>query len=107
MTLAPEEEAWVCRSAKLVTVMGVALPPPVVPRFWVPQPTGAQASAAQLEPAKPRMRVNKILPGFIFPTPNAIRFFTPALQNRCRWFPCFSILEKPASFELPRHWEER
>jgi hypothetical protein len=46
MTLEPEEEAWVCRSEILVTVTGVAFPPPVVPPFWVAQPTGTQRSAA-------------------------------------------------------------
>lgn len=46
MTLEPAEEAWDWRAARLVTVTGAVLPPPVVPPFWVHQPTGLQRSAA-------------------------------------------------------------
>jgi hypothetical protein len=46
ITLEPEPLAAVVRALNVVTVCGVALPPPVVPPFCVHQPLGAHASCA-------------------------------------------------------------
>jgi hypothetical protein len=46
ITLEPDPLARVVKVLKEVTVVGVALPPPVVPPFCVHHPTGAHWSCA-------------------------------------------------------------